>query len=90
MYNKNRRGPNIEPCGTQAFMILLISIVGKVMEQCVFKHINNYLLNHNIIMHCQSGFTKGDSAINQMVDITNNIGKALDDGKEFRIVFWPE
>jgi hypothetical protein len=38
--------------------ILLISIVGKVMEQCVFKHINNYLLNHNIITHCQSGFTK--------------------------------
>jgi hypothetical protein len=57
------------------------------MERCVFKYINNYLLNHNIIMHCQSGFTKGDSAINQLVDITNNIGKALDDGKEFRIVF---
>jgi hypothetical protein len=53
------------------------------MERCVFKHINNYLLNHIIIMHCQSGFTKGDSAINQLVDITNNIGKALDDGKEF-------
>ena len=67
--------------------ILLISIVGKVMERCVFKHINNYLLNHNIITHCQSGFTKGDSAINQLVDITNNIEKALDDGKEFRIVF---
>ena len=65
----------------------MISIVCKVMERCVFKYINNYLLNHNIIMHCQSGFTKGDSAINQLVDITNNIGKALDDGKEFRIVF---
>jgi hypothetical protein len=40
-----------------------------------------------IITHCQSGFTKGDSAINQLVNIANNIGKALDDGKEFRIVF---
>jgi hypothetical protein len=57
------------------------------MERCVFKHINNYLLSHNIIAHCQSGFTKGDSAINQLVEITNNIGKVLDDGKEFRIVF---
>jgi hypothetical protein len=57
------------------------------MERCVFKHIIDYMLNHNIIAHCQSGFTKGDSAINQLVDITNNIGKALDDGKEFRIVF---
>jgi hypothetical protein len=54
--------------------ISLIRIVGKVMERCVFKHINHYLLNHNIITH-------------QLVDITNNIGKALDDGKEFRIVF---
>ena len=57
------------------------------MERCVFKHINNYLLSHNIIAHCQSDFTKGDSAINQLVEITNNIGKVLDDGKEFRIVF---
>ena len=38
-------------------------------------------------MHCQSGFAKGDSAISKLVDITTNIGKALDDGKEFRIVF---
>jgi hypothetical protein len=54
------------------------------MERCVFKHINNYLLSHNIITHFQSGFTKGDSAINQLVDITNNIGKVLDDGKELK------
>jgi hypothetical protein len=67
--------------------ISLISIVGKVMERSLFKLTNNYLLNHNIRTHCQSDFTKGDSAINQLVDITNNIGKALDDGKAFRIVF---
>ena len=29
------------------------------MKRFVLKHINNYLLNHNIIMHCQSAFTKG-------------------------------
>jgi hypothetical protein len=40
-----------------------------------------------ILLHCQSGFAKGDSAISKLVDITTNIGKALDDGKEFRIVF---
>ena len=68
--------------------ISLISFVDNVMERCVLKHINNYLLNHNIITHFQPGFAKGDSAINQLVDITNNIGKALDDGKEFRIVFY--
>jgi hypothetical protein len=57
------------------------------MERSLFKLTNNYLLNHNIRTHCQSDFTKGDLAINQLVDITNNIGKALDDGKAFRIVF---
>ena len=58
------------------------------MERCLLKHTNYYLLNHNIRTHCQSDFTKGNSSINQLVDITNNIGKALDDGKEFRIVFF--
>jgi hypothetical protein len=43
------------------------------------------MLNHNIIAHCQSGFTKGDSAINQLVNITNNIGKALDDERNFEL-----
>ena len=52
--------------GCYKIIVRLISIVGKVMERCVFKHINNYLLDHNIITHCQSGFTKGDSAINQL------------------------
>jgi hypothetical protein len=57
------------------------------MERCLLKHTNNYLLNDNIIAHCQSDYTKGDSAINQLVDITNNIGKILDNRMEFRIVF---
>ena len=36
---------------------------------------------------CQSGFTKGDSAVNQLINITNDFGKALDTGKEIRVVF---
>jgi hypothetical protein len=49
------------------------------MERCVFKHIHNYLLKNNIIINNQSGFTKGDSAIYQLINITNDFGKALDD-----------
>ena len=33
------------------------------------------------------GFTKGDSAVNQLINITNDFGKALDNGKEVRVVF---
>ena len=30
---------------------------------------------------------KGDSAFNQLINITNDFGKALDSGKEVRVVF---
>ena len=35
----------------------------------------------------QSGFIKRDSAVNQLINITNDFGKALDRGKEVRVVF---
>ena len=31
----------------------------------------------------------GDSAVNQLVNITNDFGKALDNGKEIRVGFRP-
>jgi hypothetical protein len=37
---------------------------------------------------CQSGFTKGDSAVNQLINITNDFGKALESGKEVWVVFY--
>ena len=53
------------------------------MEICVYKHIHNYLLENNIIINNPSGFTKGDSAI---INIINEFGKALDEGKEVRVI----
>lgn len=57
------------------------------MERCVYKHIYNFILENRIISSNQSGFTSGDSAINQLLYITNEFGKALDVGKEVRVVF---
>ena len=57
------------------------------MERCVYKHIHNHLLDNYILTTCQSGFTKGVSAVNQLINITNDFGKALDSGKEVRVVF---
>jgi hypothetical protein len=42
-----------------------------------------FLLLNNIITSNQSGFTFGDFAINQLVNISNDFGRALDSGKEF-------
>jgi hypothetical protein len=57
------------------------------MERCVYKHVYNHLLQNDILTRNQSGFTKGDSAVNQLVNISNEFGKALDSGKEIRVVF---
>lgn len=67
--------------------ISLISVIGKVMERCVYKHVHNFLVDKNVITSFQSGFTKNDSAVNQLLDITNDFGRALDQGKEIQVVF---
>ena len=53
----------------------------------VYKHINNFILVNNILTPNQSGFTCGDSAVYQLLYITNEFGRALDAGKEIRVVF---
>ena len=57
------------------------------MERWVYKHIHNNLLDSDILTARQSGFIKGVSAVNQLINITNDFGKALDSGKEVRVVF---
>jgi hypothetical protein len=57
------------------------------MERCVYKHIYNFLLENRIISSNQSGFTPGDFAINHLLYITDEFGKAHDDGKEVNVVF---
>ena len=61
--------------------------MGKVFEKCVFKYLHNYLVSHNLITNVQSGFTPGDSAAYQLVDLYNTFAGAIDDGKEVRVVF---
>ena len=61
--------------------------LAKVMERLVYTHIYNYLIDNNLITSHQSGFTPGDSAVNQLLYITNEFGRALDEGKEVRVVF---
>jgi replicative superfamily II helicase len=56
--------------------ISLLSVISKCMEQCVYKHVYNHLLQNDILTRNQSGFTKGDSAVNQLVNISNEFGKS--------------
>lgn len=67
--------------------ISLCSILGKVFEKCILKYLNIFLSENNIITNLQSGFRTGDSTICQLIDISNDIVKALDSGKEVRVFF---
>ena len=58
--------------------ISLLSCLRKFVECCVHKYLYNYV---------QSGFITGDSTINQLTFIYNDICKALDQGNEVRAVF---
>ena len=68
--------------------ISLLSLIGKVFEKCVYKQIHNFIVTNNIITPHQSGFTIGDSTVNQLLYLSNEFSKALDDGKEIRVVFF--
>ena len=61
--------------------------MGKTFEKAIFKHVHNFLLDNQIITPLQSGFTRGDSTVNQLLDIYNTFCRALDEGKEVRAVF---
>ncbi len=67
--------------------ISLLSCIGKLMERCVHKYLYNFVTQNNKITSLQSGFIKGDSTVNQLSYIYNDICKALDEGKEVRAVF---
>ena len=51
------------------------------------KHVNNFILEHQIITPFQSGLTPGDSTVNQLTDMFNTFCRALDEGKEARVMF---
>ena len=67
--------------------ISLLSCLGKVFEKCVFKHLHNYVVTNQLISPVQSGFTPNDSAVFQLIDLYNSFAKAIDEGKEIRVIF---
>ena len=69
--------------------ISLLSICGKLFERIVFKYLYNHLNSNKLITTNQSGFRPGDSTINQLVALVDNIHKTFDkrESSEVRAVF---
>ena len=67
--------------------ISLLSNISKVLERIVFKRLYNHFLENDILTPLQSGFIPGDSTVNQLLFQYNTFCKALDAGKEVRVIF---
>ena len=67
--------------------ISVTSIVCKIMEKIIFKHLFNYMKTNNILSKCQSVFLPNDSTVNQLIEIYHNIISNMDRGRDVRFVF---
>ena len=67
--------------------ISLLSNLDKALERLVFKYLYNHFLDNNILTSFQSGFSLGDSTVNQLTYLYDTFCHALDSGKEIRVVF---
>jgi hypothetical protein len=67
--------------------ISLLSTIAKVFEKVVFKHLFNFFRANFKISLWQSGFLPGHSTVTQLIEIYDEFCKAVDQGKEIRVVF---
>ena len=56
-------------------------------ERVIYNNTYNYLIDNNLISQNQSGFKRGDSCINQLISITQDILDSLNEGLEVRGVW---
>ena len=68
--------------------VSLMNNIEKILERIIFKHVYNYLKDNDFFTPWQSGFMPGDSTVNQAACLYHHISKALDDGLEFRVLFF--
>ena len=64
-----------------------MSNVSKVLERLVYNTVYEHCIKNNLLSPKNSGFKKGDGAVNQMICLTDTIYKALDLGKSVAMVF---
>ena len=67
--------------------ISLLPVAGKIFQRILYNNIYEFFTENNLIPPSQSGFTPGDSGINQLLSITHEIYKSFDDGLEVWGIF---
>ena len=65
--------------------ISLLPICGKIFEKIIFNNMYTYLHTNNLLTKNQSGFRPGDSTINQLLYLLDEIHQAFDCTKSFEV-----
>lgn len=58
--------------------IATLSVVSQVFEKLIFKQLNSYIENKNILFQYQFGFRKGHSTAQAIAELTDTLRKAID------------
>ena len=58
--------------------VSLLPICGKILERLIFNKMFNFFIENKLISSNHSGFTPGDSCINQLLFITHEIYESFD------------
>ena len=61
--------------------ISLLSNIGKILEKLMYKRLCTFLNKNNVIYNLQFGFRQQCSTSHALINITENIRKAIDGGK---------
>ena len=67
--------------------ISLLPVSSKIFERLLYGSMFKFFTENNLISLNQSGFKPADSCVNQLLSITHQIFKSLDNGHEVRSVF---
>ena len=73
-----KKGSKLDCCDYRP--ISLLSNVEKILETFMYKRIYNFLTENNIIYDLQFGFRQKFSASHALINLTENIRQALDEG----------
>ena len=65
--------------------ISLLSLVSKVLEPTVFHNIQHHVFQQ--INPCQHGFVPRKSCVTQLIEVSEQIGRKLDNGKQIDVIY---
>ena len=72
--NENNLFENYRP-------ISVLTCFSKLLEKLMYKRLFNYVEKHNILSNHQYGFRRNRSTEDALLNLTDKISKALDEGK---------